>query len=50
VPPQGLAVTDDGSLWLVSDNAWTEVIDDPTPVFADERTLFMRIPPTITDR
>jgi hypothetical protein len=42
---EGLAVTNDGVLWLVSDNAWTEVIDDPTPPVTDERTLFMRIPP-----
>jgi hypothetical protein len=43
---EGLAVTDDGALWLVSDNAWTEIIDDPVPPVADERTLLMRIPPS----
>jgi hypothetical protein len=43
---EGLAVTPDGSLWMVSDNAWTQIVDDPTPPVADEGTLLLRIPPT----
>jgi uncharacterized protein YjiK len=42
---EGLAVTADGTLWLVSDNAWTLVVDDPEPPPALEKTLLMRIPP-----
>ena len=41
---EGLAVTDDGTLWMVSDNAWTQIIDDATPAVADEGTLLIRIP------
>ena len=44
---EGLAVTEDGVLWMVSDNAWTQIIDDPTPVVADEGTLLIRIPPVV---
>lgn len=42
---EGITVTDDGSLWLISDNAWTGIIDDPTPPPADSRALLVRIPP-----
>jgi hypothetical protein len=42
---EGLAVTPDGALWLVADNAVTGVIDDPLPPSIDVRTLLMRIPP-----
>ncbi len=41
---EGLTVTEDGTLWMVSDNAWTQVIDDATPPVADEGTLLLRIP------
>jgi hypothetical protein len=47
---EGVAVTPDGTLWLVSDNAWTLVIDDPEPPKSHERTLLMRIPPTARGR
>jgi len=46
---EGIAVTDDGSLWLVADNAVTGVIDDPLPPPNDDTTLFLRIPPTGRD-
>jgi hypothetical protein len=42
---EGLAVSEDGSLWLVADNAETGVIDDPLPPSSDVRTLLLRIPP-----
>jgi hypothetical protein len=42
---EGIAVTGDGSLWLVADNAVTGVIDDPIPPPNDDRTLLLRIPP-----
>jgi len=42
---EGIAVSTDGALWLVSDNAWTQVVDNPEPPEAAERTLLMRIPP-----
>jgi hypothetical protein len=41
---EGVAVTPDGTLWLVSDNAWTLVVDDPEPPRSHEKTLLMRIP------
>ncbi len=41
---EGLAVTPDGALWLVADNAVTGVIDDPLPPSIDVRTLLLRIP------
>jgi uncharacterized protein YjiK len=41
---EGVAVSSDGTLWLVSDNAWTLVIDDPEPPPSHERTLLLRIP------
>ena len=46
---EGLAVSDDGSLWLVADNAVTGVIDDPLPPPTDDATLLLRIPPTEPD-
>jgi len=42
---EGIAVGDDGSLWLVADNAVTGVIDDPLPPRGESRTLLLRIPP-----
>jgi uncharacterized protein YjiK len=41
---EGLAVAEDGSLWLVSDNSVSTVIDDPVPPAARKRTILMRIP------
>ena len=41
---EGLAVADDGALWLVADNAVTGVLDDPLPPSIDVRTLLLRIP------
>ncbi len=46
---EGIAVTEDGALWLVADNAVTGVIDDPLPPPNDDRTLLLRIPPTAGD-
>jgi hypothetical protein len=43
---EGLAVADDGSLWMVADNAVTGVIDDPEPPRIGSRTLLVRIPRT----
>lgn len=42
---EGLAVAEDGALWLVSDNAETGTIDDVLPPPAAERSLLLRIPP-----
>lgn len=42
---EGLAVSDDGSLWMVADNAVTGVIDDPEPPRIESRALLVRIPP-----
>ncbi len=41
---EGLTITPDGALWLLSDNAVTGVIDDDTPPVAQDKTLLMRIP------
>jgi len=41
---EGIDVDADGSLWLVGDNAVTDVIDDPYPPRTDERALLVRIP------
>jgi len=41
---EGIAVTSDGALWLVADNAVTGVIDEPLPPRTDQRTLLLRIP------
>jgi hypothetical protein len=43
---EGLAVADDGSLWMVADNAVTGVIDDPKPPRIESRSLLLRIPRT----
>jgi hypothetical protein len=47
---EGIALTDDGALWLVSDNAVTGIIDDPLPPVAESRTLLLRIPATAATR
>lgn len=41
---EGIAIGDDGVLWLIGDNAVTGVIDDPYPPETDERALLVRIP------
>ena len=41
---EGIAIDDDGALWLIGDNAVTGVIDDPYPPPTDERALLLRIP------
>lgn len=41
---EGLAIAEDGTLWLVADNAVTGVIDDPLPPFGQRKTLLLRIP------
>jgi uncharacterized protein YjiK len=41
---EGIAVTDDGTLWLVADNAVTGVIDELVPPSASHKTLLLRIP------
>ncbi len=41
---EGIAIADDGALWLIGDNAVTGVIDDPYPPPTDERALLLRIP------
>jgi hypothetical protein len=43
---EGIAVSGDGSLWLVADNAVTGVIDEPVPPPGESHTLLLRIPPT----
>ncbi len=43
---EGIAVSGDGSLWLVADNAVTGVIDEPLPPRGESHTLLLRIPPT----
>jgi len=42
---EGIAVSGDGSLWLVADNAVTGVIDEPLPPLGESSTLLLRIPP-----
>jgi hypothetical protein len=46
---EGIAVSGDGSLWLVADNAVTGVIHDPLPPPGETRTLLLRIPPSKAD-
>jgi hypothetical protein len=41
---EGIAIADDGALWLIGDNAVTGVIDDPYPPSTDEKALLVRIP------
>jgi len=41
---EGIAVSGDGSLWLVADNAVTGVIDNPLPPPGESHTLLLRIP------
>lgn len=41
---EGLDVAGDDALWLVADNAWTGIIDDPLPPPADVRSSLLRIP------
>jgi hypothetical protein len=43
---EGIAIDDDGALWLIGDNAVTGVIDDPYPPPTDEKALLVRIPMT----
>ena len=47
---EGLAVSSAGTLWLVSDNAWTLVVDESDPPRSHEKTLLMRIPPASRGR
>ena len=41
---EGIAIGDDGALWLIGDNAVTGVIDDPYPPETDEKALLVKIP------
>ena len=41
---EGIAIDDDGALWLIGDNAVTGVIDEEYPHETDERALLVRIP------
>lgn len=41
---EGLAVDRSGALWLLSDNAMTGTIDDPSPPVAEELTMLVRAP------
>lgn len=41
---EGIAIDDDGALWLIGDNSVSGVIDDPYPPRTDERALLLRIP------
>lgn len=41
---EGIAVSGDGSLWLVADNAVTGVINEPLPPRGESYTLLLRIP------
>lgn len=42
---EGLTVTDDGALWLISDNAMTDRARTPKPPLGKDKTLLMRLPP-----
>lgn len=46
---EGIAVDEDGALWLIGDNAVTGVVDDPYPPPTDERAVLVRIP-RVSDR
>ena len=41
---EGIAVADDGALWLVADNAVTGVINERVPPPTDQLTLLVRVP------
>jgi hypothetical protein len=41
---EGIAVTPDGALWLIGDNASTDGADGDEPAMADSRSLLLRIP------
>lgn len=41
---EGIAIADDGALWLIGDNSVSGVIDDEYPPETDERALLVRIP------
>jgi len=41
---EGIAIGEDGALWLIGDNAVTGVIDDLYPPETDEKALLVRIP------
>lgn len=41
---EGIAVADDGALWLIGDNSVSGVIDDQYPPRTDEKALLLRIP------
>jgi hypothetical protein len=43
---EGIAVSGDGSLWMVADNAVTGVVDDQIPPPGESGTLLLRIPPS----
>ena len=42
---EGVTVTEDGALWLISDNAMTDRAETLKPAPARAKTLLMRIPP-----
>jgi hypothetical protein len=41
---EGMTLAGGGDLYLVSDNAVTDLIDDPTPPLGGKRSLFVRLP------
>jgi hypothetical protein len=43
---EGIAVTEDGTLYLIGDNAVTGTIDEPAPPPTAELALFLAFPPT----
>ncbi len=42
---EGLTVTEDGALWMISDNAMTHKIERSKPALARDKTLLLRLPP-----
>jgi hypothetical protein len=43
---EGLAISDDGSMWMVGDNRVSGVVDDEQPPsWPDEKALLLRLPP-----